>query len=93
MTASSEARGAPLCQPLHHVGIYAYRTAFLRRFPHLAKSPLEQVEQLEQLRALWHGERIAVHVSEGQPGFGIDTPADLARARAAYAADGGAGFA
>ena len=85
--------GEPLMQPLRHVGIYAFRTAFLRRFPELEKSPLEAVEQLEQLRALWHGERIAVHVSDGDHGFGIDTPDDLARARAAYAANGGAGFA
>ena len=44
-------------------------------------SPLEQIESLEQLRVLWHGERIAVHISPEQPGPGVDTPEDLARVR------------
>ncbi len=79
--------------PLRHVGIYAYRAAFLQRYPALAPSPLEAIEQLEQLRVLWHGERIAVHVSEGEPGLGIDTPADLETARRLFATKGGAGFA
>ena len=79
--------------PLRHVGIYAYRAAFLQRYPQLAPSPLELTEQLEQLRVLWHGERIAVHIGEGEPGLGIDTPEDLATARALFAANGGAGFA
>ncbi len=78
---------------LRHVGLYAYRADFLRRFPSLARSPLEETERLEQLRVLWHGERIAVHVSEGEPGLGIDTPADLEQARALFAANHGAGFA
>lgn len=67
---------------LRHVGLYAYRAGFLRRFPALAVSPLEQIESLEQLRALWHGERIAVHISAEVPGPGIDTPEDLERVRA-----------
>jgi len=79
--------------PLRHVGLYAYRVAFLQRYPRLAPSPLESIEQLEQLRVLWHGERIAVHVSHGAPGLGIDTPADLEAARALFAANSGAGFA
>lgn len=81
--------------PLRHVGLYAYRAAFLRRFAALSPSPLESTEQLEQLRVLWHGERIAVHVAPAgtEPGLGIDTPADLARARALFAERGGAGFA
>ena len=79
--------------PLRHVGLYAYRAEFLQRYPLLAPSPLEAVEQLEQLRVLWHGERIAVHVSHGAPGIGIDTPADLEAARALFAANAGAGFA
>jgi 3-deoxy-manno-octulosonate cytidylyltransferase (CMP-KDO synthetase) len=79
--------------PLRHVGLYAYRADFLQRYPRLAPSPLEAVEQLEQLRVLWHGERIAVHVGHGAPGIGIDTPADLEAARALFAAHGGAGFA
>lgn len=66
---------------LRHVGLYAYRAGFLRRFPTLAVSPLEQIEALEQLRVLWHGERIAVHVSTERPGPGVDTPEDLERVR------------
>ncbi|WP_422015943.1 3-deoxy-manno-octulosonate cytidylyltransferase [Roseateles sp.] len=66
---------------LRHVGLYAYRAGFLRRFPTLAVSPLEQIESLEQLRVLWHGERIAVHVSGERPGPGVDTPEDLDRVR------------
>ena len=79
--------------PLRHVGLYAYRADFLQRYPLLAPSPLEAIEQLEQLRVLWHGERIAVHVGHGEPGIGIDTPADLEAVRALFAANAGAGFA
>lgn len=68
-------------QALRHVGLYAYRAGFLQRFPTLEVSPLEQIESLEQLRVLWHGERIAVHVSDERPGPGVDTPEDLARVR------------
>jgi len=67
--------------PLRHVGLYAYRAGFLRRFPALAASPLEEIERLEQLRVLWHGERIAVHVSALPPGVGVDTLEDLENAR------------
>lgn len=79
--------------PLRHVGLYAYRAGFLRRFPGLAHSPLEDIERLEQLRVLWHGERIAVHVSGLAPGIGVDTAEDLALARRAVAATTAAGFA
>jgi 3-deoxy-manno-octulosonate cytidylyltransferase (CMP-KDO synthetase) len=68
--------------PLRHVGLYAYRAGFLRRFPNLAQPPLERIEALEQLRVLWHGERIAVHIATERPGPGVDTPDDLARVRA-----------
>lgn len=71
----------PSPAPLRHIGLYAYRVGFLQRFPTLAAAPLEQIEALEQLRALWHGERIAVHVSAEAPGPGVDTPEDLARVR------------
>ena len=71
---------------LRHVGLYAYRAAFLRRFPTLPVAPLETLESLEQLRVLWHGERIAVHVSPERPGPGVDTPEDLARVRAIFVA-------
>ena len=70
--------------PLRHIGLYAYRAEFLRRFATLSPSPLEAIESLEQLRVLWHGERIAVHVSESRPGPGVDTPADLDRVRALF---------
>ena len=70
--------------PLRHVGLYAYRAGFLRRFPQLPPAPLEQLESLEQLRVLWHGERIAVHVSPERPGPGVDTAEDLARVRAVF---------
>jgi len=70
--------------PMRHIGIYGYRAGFLRRFPQLSVSPLETVESLEQLRVLWHGERIAVHVAQQAPGAGVDTPEDLARVRALF---------
>ncbi len=76
----------PSPPPLRHLGLYGYRAAFLRRFPQLPVSPLEQTEALEQLRVLWHGERIAVHVAAQGPGPGVDTPEDLARVRALFAA-------
>lgn len=72
--------------PLRHIGLYAYRAGFLRRFPSLPPAPIEQCESLEQLRVLWHGERIAVHVTDTAPGPGVDTPEDLARVRAILAA-------
>ena len=68
--------------PLRHVGIYAYRAGFLRSFPQLTPAPTEQVESLEQLRALWHGFGIAVQITHDAPGAGVDTPEDLARVRA-----------
>ena len=81
----------PTPAPLRHVGLYGYRAGFLRRFPSLPASPLEQTEALEQLRVLWHGERIAVHVAQNSPGPGVDTPEDLARVRALFAS-GNAGL-
>ena len=72
--------------PLRHLGLYAYRAGFLRRFPHLHQAPIERAEALEQLRVLWHGERIAVHVTQQAPGTGVDTPQDLERVRALFAA-------
>jgi 3-deoxy-manno-octulosonate cytidylyltransferase (CMP-KDO synthetase) len=72
--------------PLRHVGLYGYRVGFLREFPRLTISPLEVTESLEQLRAMWHGHRIAVHISPHSPGPGVDTPEDLARVRAHFEA-------
>ena len=83
-THSNEGRGTgtlPSPAPLRHIGIYGYRVGFLRQFPGLTPAPLEFTEALEQLRALWHGHRIAVHVTEHAPGAGVDTPEDLARVR------------
>ncbi len=67
--------------PLRHIGIYGYRVGFLKRFPTLAQAPIERLEALEQLRVLWHGERIAVYLSPEAAGTGVDTPEDLARVR------------
>jgi 3-deoxy-manno-octulosonate cytidylyltransferase (CMP-KDO synthetase) len=71
--------------PLRHIGLYAYRNAFLQAYPGLEPAPLEQVEALEQLRVLWHGYPIAVHVTDSAPEAGVDTPEDLARVRLHYA--------
>jgi 3-deoxy-manno-octulosonate cytidylyltransferase (CMP-KDO synthetase) len=65
----------------HHIGLYAFRRAALERFVKLAPSPLERREKLEQLRALEAGMRIDVAIVDSVP-LGVDTPADLARARA-----------
>ena len=70
--------------PLRHIGLYAYRNDFLQSYPQLAVSPLEQVEALEQLRVLWHGVPIAVHVTPHAPAAGVDTPEDLQRVRRYY---------
>ncbi|QTN25142.1 3-deoxy-manno-octulosonate cytidylyltransferase [Rhizobacter sp. AJA081-3] len=83
---ASGSTALPAPCPLRHVGLYAYRAGFLRRFPQLEPAPLERIESLEQLRVLWHGERIAVHVSAHAPGPGVDTPEDLARVRALFSA-------
>jgi len=64
-----------------HAGIYAYRVSFLARYSRLRSSPLEKAEALEQLRVLWHGQRIAVAVSNAQIPPGVDTPQDLEAVR------------
>lgn len=69
--------GTPVAQ--RHIGLYAYRGGFLRRFLAMEVSPLEGIERLEQLRALWHGERIFVADAAEPMGPGIDTAEDLAR--------------
>ena len=66
--------GAP---SYRHAGIYAYRVRFLREYAALPPAPIERAEALEQLRALWHGHRIAVVVSETDIPPGVDTPQDL----------------
>ncbi|MEY4153726.1 MAG: 3-deoxy-manno-octulosonate cytidylyltransferase, partial [Pseudomonadota bacterium] len=72
----------PQPAPLRHIGIYAYRVGFLQSFPSLQAAPIETGEALEQLRALWHGHKIAVHITPDVPGPGVDTPEDLERVRA-----------
>jgi 3-deoxy-manno-octulosonate cytidylyltransferase (CMP-KDO synthetase) len=71
--------------PLRHIGLYAYSNRFLQTYPTLALSPLEQIEALEQLRVLWHGYPIAVHVTQEAPAAGVDTPEDLERVRKHFA--------
>lgn len=71
-----------------HIGLYAYRAAFLRRYGQLAPAPQERSESLEQLRALWHGYPIQVVDARQAPAPGVDTPEDLVRIRRMF--DGGA---
>ena len=66
-------------KPLHHLGLYAYRVGFLRRFPTLRQAPIEKSESLEQLRALYYGEKIAVLVLDKELPAGVDTEKDLER--------------
>lgn len=70
-----------------HIGLYAYRRRFLRDYASLAPSPLESIEALEQLRALWHGYRISVAVTDTLPPAGVDTPDDALRAQQQFASD------
>jgi 3-deoxy-manno-octulosonate cytidylyltransferase (CMP-KDO synthetase) len=81
--ATAPAGDGPL---YHHIGIYGYRRAALERFVSLPPSPLEKREKLEQLRALEHGMRIEVAIVDTVP-LGVDTPADLERARKLLAPD------
>ena len=60
-----------------HIGIYAFRVEYLKRYTSLPMAPLEKIEKLEQLRALWYGERIHVDAARGSFGPGVDTPDDL----------------
>ncbi len=67
--------------PLRHAGIYSYRVSYLRQFSKLLPAPIEISESLEQLRALWYGHEIAVHISQSPHAAGVDTPEDLERVR------------
>ncbi len=81
------AQGKPLppdLTVLRHIGIYAYRAGFLRAFGQLAPAAIEQIEALEQLRALWHGYKIGITVTQEAPPSGVDTEADLIAARALF---------
>lgn len=87
---SSMPTGLPAALPAglpvyRHIGIYAYRAAFLQQFPALPPAPIEQFEALEQLRALWHGYRIAVHIAQATAAPGVDTAEDLALVRQLFA--------
>jgi 3-deoxy-manno-octulosonate cytidylyltransferase (CMP-KDO synthetase) len=83
--AQSQQALPPGYAPLRHIGLYAYSNAFLQLYPGLEAAPLEAVEALEQLRVLWHGYPIAVHITDAAPAAGVDTPDDLARVRRHYA--------
>jgi 3-deoxy-manno-octulosonate cytidylyltransferase (CMP-KDO synthetase) len=72
-----EGARSPQAPCYRHAGIYAYRVRFLKQYAALQPAPMEQAEALEQLRALWHGHRIAVVVSERDIPPGVDTPQDL----------------
>jgi 3-deoxy-manno-octulosonate cytidylyltransferase (CMP-KDO synthetase) len=80
--AAGRERLPPGLPAWRHVGLYAYRAGFLRRFPTLARAPIEEQENLEQLRALWHGCGIAVLPLAQPLPPGVDTAEDLARVRA-----------
>jgi 3-deoxy-manno-octulosonate cytidylyltransferase (CMP-KDO synthetase) len=78
-------RSLPRDLPVYrHIGIYAYRSGFLKTYAGLAPAAIEQFESLEQLRVLWHGHRIRVVVTDEAPPGGVDTPEDVARVRAAF---------
>ncbi len=79
----------PAYKPLRHIGLYAYSNNFLQTYPTLGVSPLEQVEALEQLRVLWHGYAIAVHIAAATPAVGVDTPENLERVRLAFSTASG----
>lgn len=78
-------KSAILTNCYKHIGLYAYRVNFIKQYTQLAKSPLEQIEALEQLRVLWHGYKIQVAVTEEASGFGVDTLEDLEQVRALLA--------
>jgi 3-deoxy-manno-octulosonate cytidylyltransferase (CMP-KDO synthetase) len=71
-----------------HIGIYGYRCGFLKQYPGLQPPAIERFEALEQLRALWHGHRIAVAVTGHAPEAGVDTPEDLEKVRRRFGAAG-----
>ena len=74
-------KGGGAIEAYRHIGLYAYRAGFVRRYASWPPCPPEEAEQLEQLRVLWHGERIVVHEARAMPEAGVDTPEDLERVR------------
>lgn len=71
-----------LANVFRHIGIYAYRAGFIQKYINLAPAPMEKLENLEQLRALYHGYKINVSCARFIPGVGVDTAEDLAKVRA-----------
>jgi 3-deoxy-manno-octulosonate cytidylyltransferase (CMP-KDO synthetase) len=71
---------------LRHIGIYAYRAGFLHDYGQLAPAMIERFESLEQLRALYHGYKIGVTITQDAPPCGVDTEQDLHIARKIFAA-------
>lgn len=84
--AADRTRLPPALPAYRHVGLYAYRGAFLRAYPQLPRATIEDVERLEQLRAMAAGYRIAVLLLQGALPPGVDTPEQLQAVRAAYGA-------
>lgn len=82
------ARDSRVSNAWHHVGIYAYRSSFLKRYDQLVSSAIEQTECLEQLRVLDNGDTIMVEAVDYETGTGVDTPADLERVRQMFANQG-----
>jgi 3-deoxy-manno-octulosonate cytidylyltransferase (CMP-KDO synthetase) len=83
--AFAAAEGVPAGLPAYrHIGLYAYRAVFLKTYNRLEPAAIEQFEALEQLRALWHGFRICVAVTDQAPPAGVDTEEDLGRVRALF---------
>jgi len=78
---------API-RAFRHIGLYAYRAGFIGQFASWPACPIETAESLEQLRVLWHGERIAVVEADEAPAAGVDTPDDLERVRRLYSQPG-----
>ena len=72
-------------QAYRHIGIYAYRVGFLKKYAELAVTELEKIESLEQLRVLHHGYKIGVTITQNAPASGVDTQEDLDAVRALFA--------
>ena len=66
---------------LRHIGLYAYRASFVKQYVSWQPTALEQIESLEQLRVLWHGEAIHIELAKSIPAVGVDTPEDLDKVR------------
>lgn len=78
------ARDQRLANAWHHIGIYAYKSHFLKRYQKLNSSLIEQTESLEQLRVLDNGDDIIVEVVDYETGVGVDTPEDLDKIRSLF---------